>query len=71
MASDINFVFYSSAITMRHGPINIRTTVLLKMYYNTQVYVYFHMSVSVHWKATLGYLSRNILVQYIFVYSIA
>jgi hypothetical protein len=49
----------------------LRTTVLLKMCYNTQVYVYFCKSVSVHWKATLEYLSRNILVQYIFVYNIS
>jgi len=41
------------------------------MCYNTQVYVYFRKSVSVDWKATLEYLSRNIVVQYIFVYNIS
>jgi len=33
IASDIKLVFYSSTITMMHGPINIRFNILLTFYY--------------------------------------
>ena len=34
ITSDIKLVFYSSTITMMHGPINIRVTVLIYVYIN-------------------------------------